>query len=98
LLALAASVFCLVGPLYRVEPAGRSAALIQVNGPQVVVPLTLPVAIASLPLVFGRRAVRIAAAVLLGSFAVIGGFTIGMFYLPAALAMGVAACLKGKRS
>jgi hypothetical protein len=29
--------------------------------------------------------VRIAATILIGGFAVIGGFTIGLFYLPAAI-------------
>ena len=55
----------------------------------------LPVLVAVMPLVFvagrqGRR-VEIVSAVLLGVFVVLAGFSIGLFYLPAALAAIVVA-------
>jgi hypothetical protein len=44
-------------------------------------------------LVFRRQAVRIIAAIVMGGFALIS-FSIGLFYLPAAILMALAACVE----
>jgi hypothetical protein len=53
----------------------------------------LPVAIALMPFAFRKQVVRIIAAILLGGFVVIAGGSVGLFYLPAAAAMLLAACV-----
>jgi hypothetical protein len=62
-----------------------------------MIPMLLPVLVALIPVVFPRRGVRIAAAVLLGAFVVVASFTIGLFYAPATVAMVVAAKVRGGR-
>ena len=52
-----------------------------------------PVFTALLPLMFHKQAVQIIATILIGGFAIIGGFSIGLFYLPAAIMMLVATCV-----
>jgi hypothetical protein len=61
--------------------------------------IACPIALAPavIPVVFPRRAVLIAAAVLLGAFVLIAGFSIGLFFAPAAVAMVVAARERGGR-
>jgi hypothetical protein len=77
-----------------------SATLVEENGTWVLVLLCVPVALAAAGLLGalrGRRVVVwVAAGVLLG-FGVLGGFSIGLFYLPAAAALLLAAGLtKGR--
>lgn len=72
----------------ELEFAYRS--LLQTEGASILLAAGLPVLVALLPVAFaasrhGRRA-EIVSAVLLSSFVVIAGFSIGLFYLPAALA------------
>jgi hypothetical protein len=71
--------------------------LLQVNGPRVLLYLAGLVVIAGLPLLFRRsrwRAVLEAStATLMTAFTIIAGFSIGLFYLPSALAMLIAALL-----
>jgi hypothetical protein len=94
--AAAAAIFLLVAPVYS---NGRT--LIQVNGWIALLPLSFPVIVAVTALVLSRsvlarRARWLAAMVLLG-FVVLTGFSIGVFYLPAAAAMVAAALLKPDR-
>ena len=113
LLALAASAFLLLTPFYtgthtttssgagqptaaRVVES-RSATLLEVNGPAVLIPLTIPIALPALALAatrsrFRRLAYAIAALLLL-VFCLLSGFSIGMYYVPAALAMLISALL-----
>jgi hypothetical protein len=93
LLALTASFLLLVLPTYATTSAGVEgrATLLQVNGPGVLIPLAAPVLIALLPLVFPKRAVHIGAAMVLGLFALVGGFSIGLFYIPSVVVMALAA-------
>ena len=95
-LALGAAVFVLVWPLYAGFGLDGSvvkrATLLAVNGAWVLIPVTIPVAIACLPLLFRRRWVRVTTAILLSVFSFISGFTIGLFYVPAAILLAVAAC------
>jgi hypothetical protein len=72
------------------------ATLLDINGPEVLGKLLLPVALAGLPLLVQRQRSmreisRIFAAVLLFGWVAAGSLSIGMFYLPSALAMFVAA-------
>ena len=90
-LAAAAAIFFLVVPVYW-GPNGGSRTLIEENGQWVIVLVMFPVAAAFLPVLFRKQAVRVIATVLLGGFVVIGSFTIGLLYLPAALVMFLASC------
>jgi hypothetical protein len=69
------------------------ATLLQVNGSWAILAVAFPVIIALLPLVFRKQAIRIIATLVVGAFSLIGGFTIGLFYIPSALAMLLAACV-----
>ena len=90
-LAAAAAIFLLVAPVYWGSNGG-SRTLIEENGQWVIVPVMLPVVAAFLPVVFRRQKVRVIATVLLSGFVVIGSFTIGFLYLPAAIVMFLASC------
>ena len=95
-LALAAAIFLLVGPpAYSGFHDGRPthATLMQINGEWVIVPVMFPVLVALVPLVVRKQAVRIVAAIVMGGFALIS-FSIGLFYLPAAILMALAACVE----
>ena len=105
LLAVVASVLSFTLPLYRQqtgfqrlgEPATvqvRRATLSSVNGPSVSYLLAIPVIIAGVPLLLRFRTARIISAVLLMSFAVIGAASIGLFYVPSAIMMILAASEK----
>ena len=76
----------------------RRATLVEVNGPRVLRVLAVPVMLAALPLAANwtrlRTAAQALAALLLTGFALVTGFSIGLFYLPTAGAM-VAAALRG---
>jgi len=100
LLAAAAAVFLPVqhsvasvsgpDPLQTVQVESFSRSLLQTEGASVLLAAGLPVLIALLPPVFaaGRHArrVEILSIILLSAFVILGGFSIGLLYLPAALA------------
>ena len=76
--------------------------LLEVNGPQVLVPLAVPIALAMVPLAFPRsrwrRVIQATAATLVSTFVVLTGFSIGMAYFPSAVLLFAAAALgTGKR-
>ena len=52
-----------------------------------------PVLTALMLLLFRKQWVRIIATILIGGFTVIGGFSIGFFYLPAGIVMLLASCV-----
>jgi hypothetical protein len=106
ILAVAASVFWLIIPAYtgartdvtgspsgapRVQVSRTHATLIEVNGSRVILALVFPVLVALTPLLFPHRSLRIGAEAVLGAFAIVSGFSIGLFYLPSAAAMLAAA-------
>lgn len=112
-LALLAAVVLLVIPTGREESVSisstgeitrhsRSTTLVQSDGWSVLVPLAVPVAIAGVPLALRRtrwrRGALVAASVLLLAFVVAGLLSIGVYYLPAAVAMVMAAIVDGRRS
>jgi hypothetical protein len=88
-LAAAAAIFLLVVPVYW-GSGGSNRTLIKENGQWVISLVMFPVVAAFLPVVFRKQAVRVIAAALLGGFAMIGSFTIGFLYLPAAIVMFLA--------
>jgi hypothetical protein len=93
-LAMAAAIFLLVGPAYSGSAGDRTthATLAEVNGSWIILPVMFPVLTALVPLIFRKQAVRIFATIFMGGFALIGGFSIGLFYLPAAITMLLATC------
>jgi hypothetical protein len=73
-----------------------SASLIEENGVWVVGLLCIPVALTALALCFAVRRRRVllwACGLVLLGFVVVSGFTIGMWYVPAALAVLIASGL-----
>lgn len=111
-LSLLAALVLLVIPTGRQESVSisstgeitrhsRSTTLVQSDGWSVLVPLAVPAAFAGVPLALRRtrwrRGALVAASVLLLAFVVAGLFSIGVFYLPAAVAMVTAAILDGRR-
>ena len=79
---IAVSALLLVVPMYA-----SSGTLLQVNGAPVLIALSIPVLIALQPILFPKRSVRLVAALALGAFALISGFSIGFFYVPSAAIM-----------
>jgi hypothetical protein len=78
------------GPLQTLELEIAYRSLLQTEGASILLAAGLPVLVALLPLAFAAsrysRRAEICSAVLLSGFVVVGGFSIGLFYLPAALA------------
>jgi hypothetical protein len=95
-LAVAAAVFLLIWPVYSGFNGERPthATLLQINGWWAVAPVIFPVLVSLIPLVVRRQAMRIVAAIVMGGFVFISGFSIGMFYLPAGILMLLAACVE----
>ena len=84
------------------EPTKTTATLIEVNGWRVLPILLVPAALTGLALVTvlktnagqtRRRVLVWAASVLLLGFCILGSFSIGIFYLPSALALVVSSIL-----
>ena len=105
LLAAFASVLSLILPLYREQTVVlhsgkpstlqvRRETLPSVNGPMIYYTLAIPVIVAGLPLLLRFRALRIICAALLATWVVLGAASIGIFYVPSAIAMALAASEK----
>jgi hypothetical protein len=94
-LAFSAAVLLLVLPTGVAEYNGlrRTTTLLQSQGSWAIVATMVPVVFALLPLIFPKQAIRIIAAVLIGAFAFVGSFSIGLFYVPSGVAMLLAACV-----
>ena len=107
LLTFVAGLFLAFYPVYQgvsvtgsssgvVTSSSESATLITENGLWVVVPLCIPIVLAALGLIAvttrRRTLVWVLGGVLLG-FVVLTGFSIGLFYLPAAIALLLSAGL-----
>jgi len=98
-LALAASGFLLVVPTYSGSSYSGSsrggspihATLLQVTGPRALIYLAVPVILTLAPMLIPKRAVRAGSALVLATLAVLGGFSIGLFYLPSAFVLLLAA-------
>jgi hypothetical protein len=72
------SLLLLMMPVYS---SGRT--LLEVNGPRMWGILSIPIVIAIAPLIYRR--LKTSAAVAMLVFALVGGFSIGFFYLPAVI-------------
>jgi hypothetical protein len=94
-LAVTAAIFLLVGPVYSGYDGERPThrTLLQVNGWWAIAPVMFPVVVALMPLLLRKQAARIVAAVVMGGFVFISGFSIGVFYLPAGILVLLAACV-----
>ena len=68
-----------------------SESLLEHEGASVLIVLAVPVLVSAMPLAFSRRGVAIGTAVFLSALAVLGGFSIGLFYFPAVLLAWLAA-------
>jgi hypothetical protein len=92
---VAAAVFLLVWPVYSGFDGRHTThrTLLEVNGAWVIIPVTFPVVVAFLPVLFRKQAARIIATIIMLGFTLISGFSIGLFYLPAAIMMLLAACV-----
>lgn len=108
-LGLIASLILLFAPLgtkgeaVRIGSAERGTvtheSLVEHEGWWVAGLVAIPVAVGAVPLVVRRRfalSARIASATLLGAFVVLGIFSVGLFFLPAWVAMVVAAASSGR--
>ena len=77
----------------RVERVERT--MVEVNGQRMYLVLAVPLLAAALSLLPGRRpftrAARVGGAIIALSFCLLGMWTVGAFFLPAALALAIAA-------
>ena len=99
ILAWAATIFFLFGPVYR--PTG--ATLIEVNGLSAALLIVIPVALTAITLIATlpnpahprlMLILRWASFALMLLFCIAGALSIGIFYLPSTIAMLVAAVLQ----
>lgn len=67
------------------------ATSFSVNGSWVLVVVSVPVLVALLPVLIRRRPARIVSTVLLWSGCVVGMWSVGLFFVPAAILMTIAA-------
>ena len=65
--------------------------MFQVNGAWVLVVVSVPVLVALIPVLVRHRRARIVSAVLLWFGCVLGMLSVGMFFVPAAILMTIAA-------
>jgi hypothetical protein len=69
----------------------RGTSTFSVDGSWILVVVTVPVLVALVPLLLRRRAARILSAALLWTGCVVGIFSVGIFFVPSATAMTIAA-------
>jgi hypothetical protein len=73
-----------------VEVCGHATAF-AVNGAWVLVVVSVPVLVTLLPVLIRRRPVRVVSSVLLWAGCIVAMFSVGMFFVPAAILMTIAA-------
>jgi hypothetical protein len=73
------------------ETRTSSETLVESEGPSVLVTLAVPVVPAVVALTVRRRTATKVAAWLTGLFCLVGAMSIGLFYVPAAVTLGLAA-------
>ncbi len=91
---------CFVGIGGETSCSSRSTTLPESDGWDVLAVLAIPVVLAGAPLMLGstrlRRPALVVSSLLLLAFAALGAASIGLFYLPAAAAMVIAAVLDAR--
>jgi hypothetical protein len=68
-----------------------NVSLFQTEGAWILIVVSVPVLVASIPMVARHRTARTVSAVLLWIGCVVGMWSVGMFFIPAAIVMTVAA-------
>jgi hypothetical protein len=93
-LAAVAAAFLMVWPVYSGFDGRRTthATLLEVNGAWVVIPVRCRRLLRSCQCCSAKQAVRITVTIIMWAFAIISGFSIGLFYLPTAITT-LAACM-----
>jgi hypothetical protein len=69
-------------------------SIFEVDGAWVLVVVSVPVLVSLLPMMRRRRAARVVAAVLLWACCLVGIFSVGLFFVPTAMVMTVAAAVR----
>ena len=69
----------------------HTVSMFQINGAWILVVVSVPVLLTLIPVLMPRRTVRSISAVLLWLGCVVGLLSVGLFFVPAAIAMTVAA-------
>ncbi|HEX3299289.1 MAG TPA: hypothetical protein VHW68_04185 [Actinomycetota bacterium] len=93
--AVVAALVVVFAPTYSSCTSGHAAchgaSALAVNGPWIFVVVSVPVVLALIPVLINRPVTRVVATVLLWLFCVVALLTIGIFFLPAAILMTIAA-------
>lgn len=89
-LAGGVAVFLLVTPIYT-DGSSRGMTFLELNGAEETLVIFIPMFIALLALLIRKRFIRIASAFLLTGWVAIGAASVGLLYIPAAIAMFAAA-------
>jgi hypothetical protein len=95
--ALTAALLAVFGPTYTscsTDAGGSScgsATGLSVNGWWILVVASVPVVLAVIPVLVHRRGARITSAVLLWACCAVAALSIGLFFVPAAILMTIAA-------
>ena len=94
-LAAVAAVFLMMWPVYSGFDGRRTthATLLEINAAWVIIPVVVPVVLASLPVISRKQAVRIVAAISMLGFTMIS-VSIGLLYMPASIMMLLATCVE----
>ncbi len=96
LVTLVTSGLLLIVPVYSgqrgngIVKVQTYVTLLEENGAFALIPLMIPVLMASMPMIFPHSWVRLGATILLVLFVFIAGFSIGLFYVPSTVLMYVA--------
>jgi hypothetical protein len=100
-LAVAGAVVAAVAPLGTRMTAGSGAvartehvSMLEVDGSWVLVVVAIPTIVAGIPSLVRRRDVRIASAVLLWACCIVGMWSVGLFFVPSAVVMTLAAATR----
>ncbi|MGZ4137666.1 MAG: hypothetical protein ACXVPX_08855 [Actinomycetota bacterium] len=73
------------------EEVCHHVSMFSIDGSWILVVVSVPVALALIPVLVRHRAARIFSAVLLWACCIVGAWSVGMFFVPAAIVMTVAA-------
>jgi hypothetical protein len=104
LLTLGISCLLLDVPVYSGQTSTNStkgwaihdthATLMEVNGQWALSPLTIPVSIVLMPMIFPKVWVYVVGTVVLGLCVFLAGYSIGLFYLPSTVLLFAATVLR----